>query len=33
MDFVHAAQVSGASSLRIVVRHILPNCFSPLLCI
>jgi peptide/nickel transport system permease protein len=31
MDFVHAAQVSGASSLRIVVRHILPNCFSPLL--
>jgi peptide/nickel transport system permease protein len=31
MDFVHAAQVSGASSLRIVARHILPNCFSPLL--
>jgi peptide/nickel transport system permease protein len=31
MDFVHAAQVSGASSLRIVVRHILPNCFGPLL--
>jgi peptide/nickel transport system permease protein len=31
MDFVHAAQVSGASSLRIVTRHILPNCFSPLL--
>jgi peptide/nickel transport system permease protein len=31
MDFVMAAQVSGASSLRIVVRHILPNCFSPLL--
>jgi len=31
MDFVHAAQVSGASSLRIVMRHILPNCFSPLL--
>lgn len=31
MDFVHAAQVSGASSLRIVLWHILPNCFSPLL--
>jgi peptide/nickel transport system permease protein len=31
MDFVQAAQVSGASSLRIIVRHILPNCFSPLL--
>jgi peptide/nickel transport system permease protein len=31
MDFVHAAQVSGASSLRIVIRHILPNCVSPLL--
>jgi peptide/nickel transport system permease protein len=31
MDFVQAARVSGASSLRIIVRHILPNCFSPLL--
>jgi peptide/nickel transport system permease protein len=31
MDFVQAAQVAGASSLRIVMRHILPNCFSPLL--
>jgi peptide/nickel transport system permease protein len=31
MDFVQAAQVSGASSLRIVLRHILPNCLSPLL--
>ncbi|TYL94351.1 ABC transporter permease [Bradyrhizobium rifense] len=31
MDYVQAAQVSGASSLRIVLRHILPNCFSPLL--
>jgi peptide/nickel transport system permease protein len=31
MDFVQAAQVSGASSLRIVIRHILPNCISPLL--
>jgi peptide/nickel transport system permease protein len=31
MDFVQAAQISGASSLRIIVRHILPNCFSPLL--
>jgi peptide/nickel transport system permease protein len=31
MEFVQAAQVSGASSLRIIVRHILPNCFGPLL--
>jgi peptide/nickel transport system permease protein len=31
MDYVQAAQISGASSLRIVARHILPNCFSPLL--
>jgi peptide/nickel transport system permease protein len=31
MDFVQAALVSGASSLRIVLRHILPNCLSPLL--
>ena len=31
MDFVQAAQISGASSLRIVLRHILPNCLSPLL--
>lgn len=31
MDYVQAAQVSGASSLRIIFRHILPNCLSPLL--
>jgi peptide/nickel transport system permease protein len=31
MDYVQSAVISGASSLRIVVRHILPNCFSPLL--
>jgi peptide/nickel transport system permease protein len=31
MDYVQAAQISGASSLRIVARHILPNCLSPLL--
>ena len=31
MDFVQAAQVSGASSLRIIVRHILPNSVGPLL--
>jgi peptide/nickel transport system permease protein len=28
---VQAARLSGASALRIIVRHILPNCFSPLL--
>jgi peptide/nickel transport system permease protein len=31
MDYVKSAQISGASSLRIVTRHILPNCMSPLL--
>jgi peptide/nickel transport system permease protein len=31
MDYVQAAQIAGASPLRIVVRHILPNCLSPLL--
>jgi peptide/nickel transport system permease protein len=31
MDYVQAARLSGASALRIIVRHILPNCFSPLL--
>jgi peptide/nickel transport system permease protein len=31
MDYVQAAKVSGASSLRIIFRHILPNCLSPLL--
>jgi peptide/nickel transport system permease protein len=31
MDYVQAARLAGASGLRIIVRHILPNCFSPLL--
>jgi peptide/nickel transport system permease protein len=31
MDYVQAARLAGASALRIIVRHILPNCFSPLL--
>jgi peptide/nickel transport system permease protein len=31
MDYVKSAQISGASGLRIVTRHILPNCLSPLL--
>jgi peptide/nickel transport system permease protein len=31
MDYVKSAQISGASGLRIVTRHILPNCMSPLL--
>lgn len=30
-DFVHAAKTLGASTPRVVLRHILPNCFSPLL--
>jgi peptide/nickel transport system permease protein len=31
LDYVEAARVSGAGSLRIVLRHLLPNCASPLL--
>ncbi|MBS0559269.1 MAG: ABC transporter permease [Proteobacteria bacterium] len=31
LDYVEAARVSGAGSLRIVLRHLLPNCMSPLL--
>ena len=31
LDYVDAARVSGAGSLRIIVRHILPNCMAPLL--
>lgn len=30
-EFVAAARVLGAGDLRIVVRHVLPNCLSPLL--
>jgi peptide/nickel transport system permease protein len=31
LDFVEAARVSGAGATRIVLRHLLPNCTSPLL--
>jgi peptide/nickel transport system permease protein len=31
LEFVDAARVSGASSLRIILRHLLPNCMGPLL--
>jgi len=31
MEFVQAAQVTGAGSTRIVLRHVLPNCMGPLL--
>ena len=31
LDYVEAARVSGAGSTRIVLRHLLPNCTSPLL--
>lgn len=31
LDFVSAARVCGAGDMRIVVRHLLPNCLSPLL--
>jgi len=30
IEFVEAAQVQGATDLRILLRHILPNCLSPL---
>jgi peptide/nickel transport system permease protein len=30
-EFVEAARASGASSRRIVVRHILPNCIGPIM--
>jgi len=29
-EFVEAAKASGASDLRIIVRHILPNCIGPI---
>ena len=31
LDYVDAARVSGAGSMRIISRHILPNCMAPLL--
>ena len=31
LEFVDAARVAGASNLRIVWRHLLPNCMGPLL--
>ena len=31
LDYVEAARASGAGHLRLVFRHILPNCLSPLL--
>jgi len=30
-DYVLAARSSGASNLRIMLRHVLPNCFPPLI--
>lgn len=30
-DFVESARAAGASNFRIVLKHILPNCFSPIL--
>lgn len=31
LDYVEAARASGASPLRILARHVLPNCLSPLI--
>jgi len=31
LEFVDAARVAGASALRIILRHLLPNCMGPLL--
>jgi len=31
LEFVDAARVAGASGLRIIFRHLLPNCMGPLL--
>ncbi len=31
IDYVMAAHAMGASNLRIIIRHIVPNCFSPIL--
>jgi peptide/nickel transport system permease protein len=32
-DYITAARATGASNLRIMFRHLLPNCFSPLIVI
>jgi peptide/nickel transport system permease protein len=29
LDYVEAARASGAAPLRVIVRHVLPNCLSP----
>jgi peptide/nickel transport system permease protein len=31
LEFVDAARIAGASSLRIIAKHLLPNCMGPLL--
>jgi peptide/nickel transport system permease protein len=31
LEFVEASRVAGAGSLRIILRHLLPNCMGPLL--
>ena len=31
MDFVEAARACGNSSLRIILKHVLPNCFAPVI--
>ena len=30
-DYVMAARIIGSGNLRIILRHVLPNCFSPLI--
>ncbi|RMF83147.1 MAG: ABC transporter permease [Nitrospinota bacterium] len=30
-DFVQAVRATGASDLRVLVRHVLPNCFAPVI--
>jgi peptide/nickel transport system permease protein len=30
-EFIEAARASGASNARIIVRHLLPNCFGPIM--
>ena len=31
LEFVEAARVAGAGNLRIMLRHLLPNCMAPLM--
>ena len=31
LDYVRAAEVSGASNIRIIFKHVLPNCIQPIL--